>query len=372
MLLSATTLLLIILPLTLSLALSLHTVQSFVVGSLTNFATEKIGAKVEIGGVNFTLPYDIELHDLLVEDMAGDTLAYSKCATARVSALSLLRKELVVSKLTLKDSELQLREVEAGILNLKEILLKITNPDKEPNFRTSITKIEVENLDFSLTRLAISKDKYGVDLSNIVFEGINGSVSNFVSYKRITEFTIDKFRGVEQSGLSILSLSAQMVTYEGVVDFIDFKATTSTSQINLPKLRLESDTWEDYKDFNANVSIELLSKQSKLAACDVAYFAPELEGVDFVVNNLSFAANGTVDNIEAQIESLKYGRNTQLVGDLAIRGVVDLPSAEFEVNLAKMQSSVVDINSCIVGFGSAALKDSPRQILKAIGLFTLS
>ncbi len=367
MLLSATILLLIILPLLLSLALSLHTVQSYVANHLTRVASEKIGSRIEIGGIHYTMPNDLIFTDLLIEDMKQDTMLFTSKATARISALSLFKKELIVSRVTLSDSQVNLREMYEGMLNIKQAVMRITNPEKQSTFRTNIKRIDVSNLDFSLKRLAESKEQYGVDLTDIALLGINGSISNLVSQNKITELSLDSFSAVERSGLTIESLETLLVTYEGVVDLIDFRAATAESRINLPRLRLESDTWEDYKDFNANVSIELLSNHSTLAASDVAYFAPALEGKEFLAKKLSFSANGTVDFLEVQLDNLSFGESSSGAAILSIQGAADLNSAEFNLDVSRLRSSLTDINTTIVGMGGKSLMGKTRQIVSTLG-----
>ncbi|MFI3280598.1 MAG: hypothetical protein R3Y44_01360 [Rikenellaceae bacterium] len=372
MLLSATILLLIILPLTISLALSLPSVQRHLVGWFTEVASEKIDAKVAVGAIDYAMPNDIIFRDLLVEDQAGDTLIYSKETSVRLSVLSPFHKELTLSHIGINDGQLQLREMEAGVLNIKQIVERITNPENDGAFRTSIKKIDVKGLDFSLQRLVSLKREYGVDLSDIQIKGIDGTITNFVSHQKVTELSVESFAGVEQSGLKINSLSTDLVVYEGVVDLMNFKATTENSRLNIQKLRLENDSWEGYKDFNALVSIELQSNRSWLAASDVAYFAPALKDKTFTAKSLTFALNGTVDNLEAQIESLTFGEGSQMVGDLAVRGVTQVESSNFEIEISELKTTLKDINSTLIGFGASPLQNTAQQIVGALDKITLT
>ncbi|MFI3317018.1 MAG: hypothetical protein SNF93_05570 [Rikenellaceae bacterium] len=387
MLLSTTILLLIILPLLLSLLLSLGSVQNFAIERFAQIASRKIEAKVEVGGVYYTLPNSIVLYDLLIEDVKGDTMIFSKVASARISRLSPMKKELTVGLATLKDSKVHLREVDGNILNIKDIVTKISNPNGDASFKTTFTKIDVDNLEFSLERLprqsgdslviakkkslAITKENQGVDLNNIRIDSISGQISNLVSHQRITQFTIDKFEGRERSGFTIESLKTDFVTYEGVVDFVNFYASTPSSRIYLPKLRLEGYSWEDYQDFNANVSIDLQSQYSKLSATDVGYFAPALYGKTFEANALRMSLNGTVNNLEVSIDNLSFGSLSSLKGTLAVRDVTQIESAEFEVDIDKLTTSRSDINTTLEGFGGSALKAGASKIVGNLGAIAL-
>ncbi len=371
MLLSATLLLLIILPLTLSLALTLSTVQSFVVRKVTTALSEKIGSRVNVGKLEMALPLKVTLHDLLVEDHGADTLIYSKLTVARLSSLSLLSDELVLSSVEAHDSELQLREVDGGILNIKEVIERITNPNGEAKFRTAINKIEFYDFDFSLERNVAAKEEPGVDLGDISLVGLNGVITDFVSHERITSLNVESFEGREKSGFQIDKGSVQLVVYEGVLDLTNFNVKSESSHIILPRLRLESDYWADYKDFNNNVSIELTTQRSRLAASDVAYFAPALWGKDFTIRSLTGVVNGTVENLEVQIENGEFGKDGRIESNLSIRGVTQVESAQFQIENLDLSCSLTEINAALIGFGAQPLAGSALRAIGALGLFNV-
>ncbi|MFR9527214.1 MAG: translocation/assembly module TamB domain-containing protein [Rikenellaceae bacterium] len=367
-LLSATILLLIILPLAISLLLSLATVQNYVVHRVADVASSALGARVSVGRVSFSMLTDVTMRDILVEDLGGDTMVVAKSAKARVSAFSLLSKELRISSATMSNGELRLREVDSGVMNIKQIQEKLVNPETQGMFRTQIDRIYIENLDFSLRRMAESRGEAGVDLTNIELHGIDATLSNFVSHSRITELSVDRFSGVERSGLRISAFKGDFVTYEGVVDLSNMTITTDSSFLDLPRLRLESDEWQDYKDFNANVSIELQSNDSRLALSDVAYFAPELGGKSFEARALSFVANGTIDNLEAQVSQLKFGEQSSLSTQFAVHNVTRFSEVQFEVDIPKAQISPSDLEAMLAGFGAKPLEGTIRDAVTAMGL----
>ena len=74
--LSAAVLLLIVLPLALSLLLSINAVQNFVVGRAAQFASRKLETVVRIDRVDIGIFDRITLEGLYVEDYGGDTLLY--------------------------------------------------------------------------------------------------------------------------------------------------------------------------------------------------------------------------------------------------------------------------------------------------------
>ncbi len=370
-LLSTIVLLLIILPLTISLALSFGGVQNYVVHRAASIASRELGTRVSVGSVHFSMLTDVIMHDVLVEDFGGDTLLFASSASARISAFSLLGKELSISNVQVKQGELQLREVEPGLINIKQVVDKLLNEERQGEFLTQIDRIGLEQVNFSLKRMAQSREEYGVDLTDIRVDNMTAQLTDFVSHDRITQLTIRSCSGVERSGLPIRSLSGNLVTYEGVVDLFDMFIKTDSSTLNIPKLRLESDLWEDYRDFNSQVSIELSSQGSRLAVSDVAYFAPALEGCSFVANSLTMMLNGTVDNLEVQIPDMQFGEQSAVAAELAIIGADTLSTASFNANITRSRSTLPDINYIMTSFEQTPLSGSLAEVVGRMGQLEL-
>ncbi len=363
--------LLIILPLTLSLALTIPSAQNFVAMRAAAVASNALGAKVEVGEVYFSKLNEVELHNLLIEDLRGDTMIVANTVSARISALSLLSQELHISRVELNNGELRLCEVSEGVLNIKEVTDKLINPEGESQFLTHISKIKARGVDFSLKRLAITEEQYGVDLSNIVVNEISAEVTDLNIQGGITQFTIENLEGREQSGLEIVSMQSNFTTYEGVLDFVDMRLTTHDSWLNIPHMRIESDLWEDYSDFEANVALEIVSEGSRLAVSDVAYFSPELEGKSFEAYALSFVANGTVDNLEAQISNLSFGESSSLAAKGAVEGVTEFETAKFSLDVDRITTNGSDVSALIEGFGAEPLSAEMITKLAPLGDFDI-
>lgn len=365
-------LLLIILPLALSLLLTIPLVQSFVVQVVADAASRKIDSRVEIGGVGFSLSQHLTLYDVMVEDLGGEPMLSAREINAKLASYKPLSKSLTLRYVKVSDSELRLREMPDSVINIKQIVDKLTNPEKAGQFRTVIDEVELQDMDFSLSRLEHKNPVYGVDLGNIRFEGISARAVDLVSHQGVMQLTIEQFGGVEQSGLSIDSSQAALEIRQGVVDFIGFKAETPYSSLNLPRLLLEASSWEEYKDFNANVSLDIVSAASTLAASDVAYFAPALEEVYLEVHGISATASGTIDELNVQLDNLILGENSRLVGSVRTRGIAEPQSAWFDLDVERLITSARDIDYVITCFGSVGLEAQARSIIASLGRFEVA
>ncbi len=354
-LLSATLLLLIILPLTLSLALTLDSVQSFVLERGTAVLTQKIGSRVSIGALRYSVPRDIYIEKLLIEDHGADTMISAESARLRLSTFSLSSKQLIISQAEATNCAFNLREMESGVMNIKQFVDSLSNPDGKGDFWTQIDKINFHNFNFTLSRLVSADRGYGVDLSDILIEGIEAEASNLVSFDRVTSLKVDGFSGREKSGLQISQAEGKIQVKDGFLDITDMNLSTPHSKMSLPQFRLQGSSWQEYKDFNANVNLYIESDKSRVAVSDVAYFAPSLKGRSFVASSLTGVVTGRVDKLNIDVERLDFGPSARASARFTIDDASNIESAEFDFKSIDVSASQPDVDIFLIGFGGQPL-----------------
>ena len=167
--LSAAVLLLIILPLALSLLLDIPAVQNYVVQKAVRMASKKLETTVSIDRVDIGLFSRVKIKGFYVEDYQRDTLLYVGRLDAFVTGLGIFGGGLALSRGEIADAKLYLRETPGGEMNIKQIVNRISNPDKpkKGNFRLSLRKASIENMDLCLERLDRRDPEFGLSLIHI-------------------------------------------------------------------------------------------------------------------------------------------------------------------------------------------------------------
>ena len=167
--LSAAVLLLIILPLALSLLLDIPAVQNYVVQKAVRMASKKLETTVSIDRVDIGLFSRVKIKGFYVEDYQRDTLLYVGRLDAFVTGLGIFGGGLSLSRGEIADAKLYLRETPGGEMNIKQIVNRISNPDKpkKGNFRLSLRKASIENMDLCLERLDRRDPEFGIDFSHM-------------------------------------------------------------------------------------------------------------------------------------------------------------------------------------------------------------
>lgn len=123
--LSAAVLLLIVLPLALSLLLSINAVQNFVVDRAAQFASRKLETVVRIDRVDIGIFDRITLEGLYVEDYGGDTLLYVGKLHAFITQFGIFSNGFTLRHGRLTDGKFYLREMPDGVMNVKQIVSRM-------------------------------------------------------------------------------------------------------------------------------------------------------------------------------------------------------------------------------------------------------
>ncbi|MBQ2141815.1 MAG: hypothetical protein II204_01535, partial [Alistipes sp.] len=198
--LSAIVLLLIFLPIFLTLLLNLEPVQNYVVKHATDFASEALGTRVDIRRIDMDLFTRVRVEGFYVEDLEQDTLLYVDRASAAITSFNFKRDGLSLHNVDAQGGKFYIREMADGELNIRPIIAKLQNPEKESTFRLYIDDMEVDNLDFHYTRLVPRNPEYGMDYADIRILNADAHIEAFSVVKGAVRGDIKSFSADERSG----------------------------------------------------------------------------------------------------------------------------------------------------------------------------
>ena len=178
---SAAVLLLIIVPVALSLLLDIPAVQNYAVHGAARFVSRKLETTVSIDRVDIGIFSKVRVKGFYVEDYQRDTLLYVGKLDAFITSFGIFGGGLELSRGEIADARLYLRQTPGGEMNIKQIVDRISDPDKpkKGNFRLSLKKASIENMDLCLERLDHRDPEHGIDFSHMHLYGITARVDDF-------------------------------------------------------------------------------------------------------------------------------------------------------------------------------------------------
>lgn len=371
---SAAVLLLIILPVFLSLLLDIPAVQNFVVHKAAEVVSRKLGTTVSIDRVDIGIFSKIKVKGFYVEDYGRDTLLYVGKLDAYVTGFGIFGGGLAFSRGEIADAKLYLRQMPDGEMNIKQIVSRISDPDKpkKGNFRLSLKRASIENMDLCLERIDSVAPDYGIDFSHMHLYGLTARVDDFVIDGSAIYTTIAALTARERSGFVLDHLAGRFYMTQGCLGFEDASIVTARSNIRIPYISLVGNSWAEYKDFLGQVRIEAALRNTSVSTDDIAWFAPKLRDWHVDFSNIDVEVAGVVSDFTAKVRSMHVGEGTTLVADAVVKGLPDIRDTWFDLSVPRLHSSAEAVDGLALGIAGRKLSDKLVGILGNSGSVDLN
>ena len=374
MLLSAAVLLLMVLPVSLSILLDISAVQNYVVQVAARVVSQRLGTTVSIDRVQIGLFSRVRVYGFYVEDLQRDTLFYVGHLDARISALGLLGGGLELSHGEIADAKLYLRETPEGEMNIKQVVARMSDPDRERkgNFRLTLRKASIENMDLCLERQRRRDPPFGIDYGHMHLYGINARVEDFTVDGQIIHAAVSGLSARERSGFVLDRFDGRFYLTNGCLGFQDVRIVTGRSDVTIPHISLVGDSWLEYRDFLGSVRLEGRLRRTILSSDDVAYFAPALRDWHLTFSDVDLEVAGKVADFAGRVYGMRIGEGTWLEADAEVRGLPDVKTAHFDLRIPHLISSAPAVDILSSSVARRELSDRLVEVLSRTGRVDLT
>ena len=366
---SAAILLLIILPLTLSLLLSLPAFQNYAVDKAAAFASRRLGTTVSIRHVDIGLFNRVHIDGMYVEDFQHDTLLYVGHLDGILTGVGLLGGGISLSSAHLSKATLNIRETADSVMNIKQVVERLTNPDRKRkgNFRLGISSLKADSLSVDIERLEHRNPEYGVDYGNIRMRDLCGVLENFEISGSSISADIRRMSLCEASGAVIDDFTGGMRIDRGFIGLESAGIRTERSSLDIPRLQLAGDDWTDFKYFVDSVAMECSVNRSTLSSDDLAYFAPKFRTWNTTVSDANVYVQGKVSDMFVDIAHARTGSSTVLSAEGTVTGLPDFSKARFNMNVSRLDTSAKDMEHLTSAAAGVELPDNIAAVVSRAG-----
>ncbi len=326
------------------------------------------------GRVDIGLFYWLSADDFYVEDYQRDTLLFVGRLEASVTGFGIFSDGIVLGSARLDRAKLYLRETPSGEMNIKQIVDRLSNKNKEKkgNFKLTISEAAIGGMDFCLERNDRKNPPYGIDFGHMHLYDMNAQVSDLMIDGPSISVQIASLGASERSGFELKELSGRFFITNGCIGFEDATILTPRSEVRIPNISLVGNSWAEYKDFLGEVLIDASVRQSRLSTDDVAYFAPKLRGWHTTFHDINLRIEGTVADFKASLSGVGAGAQTQLAAEAAVQGLPDIARTHFDLDIRRLTTAAADIDQLAAGIGGRELSDKLLQALDRSGRIELS
>lgn len=363
--------LMILLPTTLYVVMSLSPVQNKVKAIGEEEIRKLLNTNIKIGSVIFTSFNRITLRNIVIEDANGDTAAYVKRLGAGINLSKLIKHqsiEINYTELIGLDARISKMTHDAP-LNIQHIIdaLKPKEKNKPPTpFDLKINTVVIRNSQIKYDVLAAEKDSSKLDTNHLHIYDFNADLQ--LPRIKNDDFLIDikRFALKESSGLELSSLKGvfHIASYETSIKGLEIQMPNS--EIYLSDIVINHTDWNDlkrnYKSTPFNISIR---PGSYVSPSDFKGLMPQLKNFDDKIE-LELYASGTPDDIQVK----KFGisiDNDRLWGLFRgkIQNITNTDIATIDFPRIKMHGYGQDIATIISYFKTISPKD--KQTISNLG-----
>jgi hypothetical protein len=238
-----------------------------------------------------------------------------------------------------------------GGMNIDEFILAIDNSPADTTKKISaggrfnIKQIELRRSYFSFNKpLAGKIDHDGFDQNHFAFDNLNGDVKNFVLVRDTVELDIKNLRGIEpRIKFPIKEITTFLRYHRKSIEFQGLTARLGNSFLS-DTILFRFKRPAEMGDFNTKVKIHARLESSIIHFKDLAIFAPSLKKYNETLN-VSGIINGKVNNFKIDSLDLRFGKNSRLIGRLAMEGLPDIDETFIDFDLKKSHVNTNDLQT---------------------------
>jgi len=314
--------------------------QTYLIQQYLKSLAKKLNTTITVESVGVSFFTGVTLHDLYVEDLHNDTLAYIHSLNVDVKEFSIKEKKIIVDEVNLEDAFFNLRKYKQDTtVNLSFIINHFKSDDT-----TSTNKWE-----FGLNSVNISDGRFnfnnddkapvlaGVDYSHIGVKNFNLETSTIEFIPTGVNCNIDALSLIEKSGFELHDLNTEFnISQKGIItQNLEIKTEYSHVKGNVTFIM---NTYADWVNFVEDVNIRSYFEDTQVNFLDICYFAPSFQCLN-KSTSVQGEIKGRISNLKGRKLSLVFDEGTSFKGNLNISGLPDVENTFMHLNVDRLITS---------------------------------
>jgi len=302
---------------------------------------EELKAEVSLSSVTYYFFRRVQVRDLYLEDINGDTLLYAALAKARIGQFRPDPRGLTFRKVTVEDALVNLVIDSLGVVNAKYFTDMLRKPHVPPELksRVFIASIDLRNTRFSLTKKGQDPGPAPIDFNHFHLYRINATVDDLEVYKDTVSMNVKQLECLERNGYDFGRINTLLSISKHHMHFNELEVKTMTSDLDVPRLWFDFERFNRFKHFSKDVDLQVESRESVVKMDDLAMFIPWNPGVlDNII--LGGTVNGRLSDLDGDDLFVRFDDESTLAFDFHMIGLPDFQSTYLDFNFRKLNTSV--------------------------------
>lgn len=355
--------------------LNYSVVQSLAGSAASSYFSKEWGGKAKIGSISANIFDHVVLHDILLIDPQGDTIADAGRISVSFNKLPYKDGVLDLDRVGLRDVYFHLVTDSNGI-NLKYITdyFKSDKPSSETHepFTVKVRRLRMREvhykMDLRVDKPHVFRYENGVDVQRMEFSHLNAVIRNIRVCNDHITCKIESFSGEERSGFKFNKICGNAYVSNHGISATNFHVATDSTDLTIDAL-LNYRSWKTMSHYVDSVDMTVKFHPGSVGCfVDAAYWAPTLWGMDERVL-IEGDVHGPVAAMYAENMLVRFGRGTELHVDGSVIGLPYIDSTYFDGVIHQFTTNYSDI--CSVKLPTRAKALQLPSLLKNLGSFNL-
>ena len=291
--------------------------QTYLANKGAIYFSKVLQTKVSIGKIDIAFLDRIYFDNLYIEDQHQDTLGYIHEFFVNFNLEGVAQLNFNIDEVKIHRAVFNLKRYKnEENLNLQFLIdaFKTDKPKKDINFKLNVSRVDISNSHFTFKDENKELTPNGVDFTDLDTRNIKILARNVVIEPGRYQARFKTIAFVEKSGFQLNQLTGNAVFSDVGLDLKDASIKTDQSDIHLQTFKLLSNSLSDFSSFVDSVKLESQFTTSYVSLRDVSYFAPQLMGMDEIVE-LTGNTHDAVTRLWMRDINLKFGKESELRGD---------------------------------------------------------
>jgi len=353
-----------------------HYVQSFIAKAGSSWLSSSLGVSVWVERVYISSYLNILLENVQINDHKGEILISAKNIQLDLPIFKPFVDEIPINEVRIDSAFINLvKYIDSEDLNIT--LLFANNDSNNPSTDSAFIKeprnpikIGLDQLLIENTRFVYQVEKHdtieseeilGMDYIDLDIDDIEIEMKDIHLIDDSIIGDIIRLSAKEKCGVILSHLEGNAIVSSTSLILNKGKLFTPRSRAIID-LNFHYKDWASYLDYINMVDMEAYIHPSTLQMEDIAYFAPEMIGMDNVLR-LKGRVSGPVRNLKAKELQISYGNTTSFRGNVQITGLPDIYESFSNVRIKDFSTSLEDVESFNLP-GGAHIDQIPKEIGK--------
>ncbi|NTV82739.1 MAG: hypothetical protein HGA23_00380, partial [Bacteroidales bacterium] len=313
------------------------------------YLSKQLNTEIVMDKFRFTESLFIQLQGLQVNDHQNNKMLRIDDLRVKINQVSLKNNIIRFDQVSIDSGGFFIEKYDGDSLMNFRIFLAVFYPDSlvAPDttpaniWRVSCNELMINDFSFGLRTDQAEYKPEGINYNNILVSGIFLDIKEIAIIGDSIAAFVDHVSCTEQSGLELLNFSGDARVSSTGIRLEGGQISTGQSSLDLDLDFLYND-YNQLSDFLDSVKVHSTIRSSLVTPGDIGYFAPVMFKMEDPVM-ISTRVEGPIRDFTASDLNIKIGEFTELKGAISMKGLPDIDSTFFSLNIENFTTTPEDV-----------------------------